>query len=235
MSAGGSMSETPLFSGFTKETIRFFNGLRRNNSREWFERNRETYETQVMAPARLFVTAMGRRLREIAPRIVAVPQVNKSIFRLNRDTRFSPDPTPYKTNLGIFFWEGARPKMESAGFYFHLEPPDLMIGGGMYMIPDALLGRYRSAVVETKRGAEIERIIEDIRALSGYTLGGQHYKRVPAGFDATHPNAELLKHKGLYAGFETKIPDEIYSAQLLDYCFERFEPLAPLNRWLMRL
>jgi uncharacterized protein (TIGR02453 family) len=235
MPAGGIMSDSSVFSGFTKETVRFFNGLRRNNTREWFGRNREMYETHVMAPAKLFVMAMGERLREIAPQIVAVPQVNKSIFRLNRDTRFSQDLTPYKTNLGIYFWEGARPKMESAGFYFHLEPPDLMIGAGMYMIPDALLGRYRSAAVDPKRGAEIARIVEDIRGLPGYTFGGQHYKRVPAGFDAGHRNAEFLKHKGLYTGFETKIPDEFYSARLVDYCFERFEPTAPLNRWLMRL
>jgi uncharacterized protein (TIGR02453 family) len=229
------MSETSVFSGFTKETVRFFNGLRRNNSKEWFERNRETFDEHVMAPAKLYVTAMGERLREIAPRIVAVPRVNKSIFRLNRDTRFSLDPTPYKTNLGIYFWEGARPKMESAGFYFHLEPPDMMIGGGMYMIPDSLLGRYRSAVVDPRRGAEISKIVEAIRGLPGYTIGGGHYKRVPAGFDPGHRNAELLKHKGLYAGVETKIPDEFYSARLVDYCFERFAPLAPLNRWLMKL
>jgi hypothetical protein len=69
----------------------------------------------------------------------------------------------------------------------------------------------------------------------GIRSGGQHYKRVPAGFDAGHRNAELLKHKGLYAGFEAKIPNEFYSARLVDYCFERFAPLAPLNRWLMRL
>ncbi len=135
------MSDNPIFSGFTRETIRFFTALRMNNNRDWFERNRETYETQVMAQARAFVTAMGASLKSIAPRIVAAPKVNKSIFRINRDTRFSQDPSPYKTNLGIYFWDGLRSRMESSGFYFHLEPPNLILGGGMYMIPDNLLGR----------------------------------------------------------------------------------------------
>jgi uncharacterized protein (TIGR02453 family) len=229
------MADEKRFSGFTKETVRFFTALRKNNNKEWFDRNRETYDNHAMAPARLFVTAMGARLRTIAPRVVAVPKVNKSIFRINRDTRFSLDPSPYKTNLGILFWDGVRPKMESSGFYFHLEPPDLWLGVGMYMIPDALLGRFRKAVVDAKNGPEIKKIGAAISAMPGFSLGGEHYKRVPAGFDPAHPNAALLKHKGLYAGFETRIPEEFYSARLVEYCFERYEPLVPLHRWLMKL
>lgn len=227
------MPETAAFSGFTKETVRFFTSLRKNNNREWFERNRETYETQVMAPARAFVTAMGERLKAIAPRIVAAPKVNKSIFRINRDTRFSQDPSPYKTNLGIYFWDGLRSRMESSGFYFHLEPPNLVLGGGMYMIPDSLIGRFREAVVDPKSGREIARIVDALRRAPGIAVEGLHYKRVPAGFEPAHPNAGLLKHRGLYGGLEMKIPEELYSARLLDFCYERFEPLAPLHRWLM--
>jgi uncharacterized protein (TIGR02453 family) len=229
------MSDDPIFSGFTKETVRFFAALRKNNNKEWFDRNRETYDKHVMAPAKLFVTAMGERLKTIAPRVVAVPKVNKSIFRINRDTRFSLDPAPYKTNLGIYFWDGVRSRMESSGFYFHLEPPDLWLGVGMYMIPDPLLGRFRKALVDQKCGAEIRKITAGISKLDGVSLGGQHYKRVPAGFDPAHSNAALLKHKGLYASFESKIPDEFFSARLIGYCFERYEPLAPLHRWLMKL
>jgi len=229
------MSDDPIFSGFTKETVRFFAVLRKNNNKEWFDRNREVFDRHVMAPAKLFVTAMGQRLKTIAPHIVAVPKVNKSIFRINRDTRFSLDASPYKTNLGILFWDGVRPKMESSGFYFHLEPPDLWLGVGMYMIPDPLLGRFRKAVVDAKSGAEIRKITAAISAMAGFSLGGEHYKRVPAGFDAAHPNATLLKHKGFYAGFESKIPDEFFSARLVEYCFKRYEPLAPLHRWLMKL
>ena len=137
------MSDANGFTGFPKETVRFFTALRKNNNRDWFAANKETYERRVIEPAKLFVTAMGERLRTIVPGIVAVPAVNKSIFRIYRDTRFSLDPAPYKTNLGIYFWDGARSRMESAGFYVGLEPPDIMLGGGLYMIPDNLLGRYR--------------------------------------------------------------------------------------------
>jgi uncharacterized protein (TIGR02453 family) len=229
------MTNETVFSGFTKETVRFFAALRKNNNRGWFERNRATYDEHVMAPAKLFVSAMGERLKRIAPGIVAVPAVNKSIFRIYRDTRFSLDPAPYKTHLGIYFWEGTRPKLESSGFYFQLEPPDLYLGGGLYMIPDDLLAKFRRDVVDRRRGAEIAKIVAVIRAREGFSVEGEHYKRVPAGFDPGHPNAGLLKHKGLYASYETKVPEEFYSAGFVDYCLQRFEPIVPLHRWLMKL
>ncbi|HSA96523.1 MAG TPA: DUF2461 family protein, partial [Acidobacteriota bacterium] len=134
----------------------------------------------------------------------------------------------------LFLGRG-RSRMESAGFYVGLEPPDIMLGGGMYAIPDALLDRYRKAVVDPRRGAEIAKIVAELRRIPGCTVEGTHYKRVPAGYDPAHKNAELLKHKGLYAGFETKVPEEFFSAAFVDYCFERFVPVAPLHRWLMKL
>jgi uncharacterized protein (TIGR02453 family) len=229
------MPQSDSFTGFTRETVRFYTALRKNNNRAWFEANRATYDAHVMAPAKLFVTAMGEKLKAIAPRIVAIPAVNKSIFRINRDTRFSLDPAPYKTNLGIYFWDGSRTRMESSGFYVGLEPPEFYLGGGMYMIPDNLLGKYRKDVADKKRGAEIAKIVAAIGARKGFSVEGDQSKRVPAGFDPGHPNADLLKHKGLYASFSTKVPQEFYSARLLDYCFERLAPIAPLHRWLMKL
>jgi uncharacterized protein (TIGR02453 family) len=229
------MAEVAAFSGFTKDTIRFFAGLRRNNNRQWFAEHRETYDTKVMEPAKAFVVAMGERLRRVAPRIIAVPAVNKSIFRLNRDTRFSLDPSPYKTNLGLYFWEGPKSRLESAGFYFHLEPPDLMLGGGMYMFPDSFVPRYRRAVVDPELGQELGKILAALTDRKDFEIGGKHWKRVPAGYDPSHPNAEWLKHNGLYVGYETRIPEEFYSARLLDYCFERYELFVPLYRWLVKL
>jgi len=222
------------FQGFSKETIAFFKGLKKNNTREWFEGQRQVYEAHVMGPAKAFVEAMGARLREIVPRINAIPKINKSIFRLNRDMRFSMDPSPYKTNLGIYFWEGVRSRMEGTGFYFHFEPPHLMLGTGTYMFSDQQIVRYRRAVVDPKLGKELAKIVSAISSLEGWWIGGKHYKRVPAGFDPAHPNAALLLHNGLYAGIETAIPKEFFSGRLIDYCMERYAPLVTLHRWLVK-
>jgi len=229
------LAEIPVFVGFTKETVRFFHGLRRNNTREWFTAHRAMYDEHVMGPAKAFVVAMGRRLRAAVPGIIAVPLINKSIFRINRDTRFSLDPSPYKTNLGLYFWEGKKKRMESPGFYFHLEPPDLFLGGGFYMVPDRLLSRFRRAVVDPRLGEELRAVLAALAGRKEYEVGGTHYKRVPAGYDPRHPNAEVLKHNGLYAGIEMKIPAEFFTSALVDFCFERYEPIVPLHRWLMKI
>lgn len=227
------MNDENAFAGFTKKTVQFFRELAKNNNKPWFEAHRDDYEAGVMAPSRAFVEAMGARLKPVVPGIVAIPKVNKSIFKIHRDTRFSLDPSPFKTNLGIYFWEGPKSRLESSGFYFHLEPPTVMMGGGVYMIPDRALEKFRRAAVGPKSGRELAAILEDL-ARQGYEPGGVRYKRVPQGYDASHPNAPLLKHGGLYVGWEGKIPQEFYSAALVDFCFEKFRPAFPLHRWLMK-
>ena len=228
------MKEIAAFKGFSKATIKFFRDLRDHNDRAWFDANRDVFESEVMAPSRAYIEAMGVRLKTAIPRIVAIPKVNKSIFKINRDTRFSLDPSPYKTNLGLYLWEGPRPRLESAGFYLHLEPPDLMIGGGMYIIPDKLLSQFRRAALHPKLGHELIAILKEMAA-RGYEASGRHYKRIPPGFDATHPNAPLLLHNGLYTGWEGKIPSEFYSEAFLDFSYKKFEPIIPLHRWLMKV
>ena len=229
------MSGESEFRGFSRETITFFRGLKKNNNREWFEAHRAVYEEHVVGPSKAFVVALGSRLKKISPNIVAVPRVNKSIFRLNRDTRFSLDKSPYKPNLGLYFWEGPRSRMESPGFYVHLEPPTFLLGAGYYAFPDWLIERYRRAVVHPEHGRRLAAILREIAKSSGFEVGGKHFKRVPPGYDPSHPNASLLQHNGLHAGWETAIPKEMFTPALVDYCYRRFKPLAPLHRWLSAL
>lgn len=229
------MTEQREFRGFSEETLKFFKELKKNNTKKWFESHRQDYERYVMQPAKAFVIAMGDKLRTQVPDIVAVPKINKSLFRINRDTRFSPDKSPYKTNMGIFFWEGNRPRMECPGFYFHLEPNFLMMGAGLYMFPKYLYDTYRNSVVHASYGKELADIKTDIERKKDYRIGGKHYKRVPAGFDASHPLAELLLFNGLHAGYETSIPEELYSDKLVSYCWKKFQPLFPLHAWLVAM
>ncbi|MCP5046327.1 MAG: DUF2461 domain-containing protein [bacterium] len=220
------------FNGFFKETVTFFEEIKENNSKQWFNANKERYETKVLEPSRAFVIAMGERLETISPDIKAIPKVDKSLFRIFRDTRFSKNKSPYKIHMGIFFWEGDAKKLECPGFYFHLEPPTIFMGGGFHIFPKWFLEPYREAVADPKSGKKLLKILEPIAA-KNYTLSGSHYKRVPRGFDPEHPNAELLKHKGLFGSFKTEIPEVFYSAELVDYCFEVFKDMAPLQRWMV--
>jgi uncharacterized protein (TIGR02453 family) len=229
------MATVEVFPGFPKKTVPFLRDLAANNNREWFTAHRPEYEAAVVEPAKAFVRVMGGRLRRLSPGIKAEPRTDGSLFRIFRDTRFSIDKSPYKTNLGIYFWEGKGSRLECSGYYFHLEPPTLMLGGGVYMFSRPLLERYRRAVADPEYGAELVAIVKKITARSGYTSGGEHYKRVPAGFDVGPEAAQLLRHAGLYAGIEAPIPAELHSPAIIDYCWERFKPMEPLHRWLAAL
>src|SRR5262245_1991586 len=202
------MSQEFTFDGFPKECVKFFVHLAKNNNKLWFEAHREEYEDFVMEPAQRFVMAMGKRLQKLSPDINADPRVNRSLFRLNRDIRFSKDKRPYKTNLAAMFWEGSGPRMECSCYYFHLEPPNLMLGVGIYMFTPEMLETYRRACVHPKHGPALGKAVQQLLHNKGYALGGSFYKKVPRGYDPEHPNADLLLHHGLHAGLETKIPNE---------------------------
>jgi uncharacterized protein (TIGR02453 family) len=226
------MTTTEGFAGFYPETVAFFEGLARNNNKLWFDEHRHDYDTFVVTPARLFVEAMGARLTALVPDIIADPRTNRSLFRINRDVRFSNDKSPYKTHMGIWFWEGDGPRMERSGFYFHLEPGNILTGSGLYLFPKHILAAYRDAVVHPVYGPELQRAVEKLRAKPGYDIWGKHYKKVPRGYDPAHENSEFLLYDGMTAINEEPIPDALYSAKFIDYVFERFSHMAPIHRWV---
>ena len=219
------------FEGFSQKMITYLEGLQKNNQKEWFDAHRNEYEQFVMEPARAFVLDMGEKLRAIAPGIHAVPKVNQSLFRINRDTRFSKDKRPYKTNLGIWFWEGGRKRMECSGFYFHVEGGKLMLGTGMHLFSPEHLKSYREAVVDKKQGKILEKAVAAV-AGKGYIIGVKHYKRVPRGFDADHERAELLLHKGLTAMIEQEISEEFFSPAIIEHAFASYKDMLPIHEWL---
>ncbi len=223
------------FKGFPKGCVKFLAELKQNNSREWFAEHKADFENQVMAPAKDFVFEMGKRLKALSAGIVADPRINGSIFRPYRDTRFSKDKTPYKTHLGIFFWEGEREKMECPGYYFHLEPPYVMLGAGIHCFSKLLLTEYRDSVVHPKYGESLNKALKAIEGKSDYVIGLKHFKKTPRGYDPQHKNAELLLYNGLTSAWSTRIPDELYTKAVIDYCFKRFKDMAPLQKWLLEM
>ena len=221
------------FKGFPRELVQFWRDLKKNNNTIWFERHKSDYEQYVLQPSRAFVIAAGERLREIAPAVNADPRTNKSLFRIHRDTRFSPDKSPYKSYMGVMFWEGAGKRMECSCYYFHLDPPNLMVGIGIYMFAKHHIAEYRDSVVHPTYGKSLRAAIDEVSKHGPYTLGGKHYKKVPRGYDPSHKNAELLLYNGLHAMHETRIPDEFYTPAVIDYCFDKWRDMDPIHKWLV--
>ncbi len=219
------------FKGFSQETLQFFSALEANNNKTWFNAHKPDFENFIMQPAREFVVAMGERLREIMPGVVADPRINKSIFRIYRDTRFSNDKTPYKTNLGLWFWVGEGHKFENPGYYFHLDAENLMLAVGLHTFSKALLKAYREAVVDEPLGTALRKAVQSV-AEKGYNLGEITYKRTPRGYDSDHPNAAFLLHSGLTSGVNLGLPEQLYTPALIDFSFEHFRNQTPIVKWL---
>ena len=221
------------FDGFTKTATTFLKGLAKNNSKAWFDANRADYESGLLEPCKDFVVAIGPKLAKIAPDIHAEPKVSGSIMRINRDTRFSKDKTPYKTYMGLWFWQGAGRSRECPGLYFGLSGDELTLGAGMHLFGPKQLDAYRTALVDPKHGPAGRKAYDKIAKLKGIEIGGAHYKKVPRGFDPAHPNADLLVHNALYFGFTTKVPADLYTPKAMDYCVKAYKQVWPLQQWLV--
>lgn len=219
------------FSGFPRETITFLKNLKKNNSKKWLDAHRDEYEDHLIEPARHFVVAMGKKLKTAYPKITADPRVNGSIRRMARDIRFSKDKTPYKTYLDVMFREGDERLCQSPVLVLRLQSDTVTVGTGIHEFAKETLANYRAAVVDSSKGPALRRAAGKMEK-AGYAIHGQHYKRVPRGFDPEHANARYLLHRGLYAGLDTALPDSIHSPKFVTYCMDHYRKLAPLYDWL---
>ncbi len=217
---------------FPFEAIDFLSKLKKNNNKDWFEAHKEEFNNSLLEPAQEFVVVLGELLRSFAPGIIAIPKTDKSIFRLHRDVRFSKDKSPYKTNLGLFFWEGERKKMECSGFYFHAEPGSIFMGNGQYMFTDPLLKKYREIVYNPNSAKELDSIIKKLKR-KGYRVGGKAYKRVPKGFDPDYPYSDYLLYNGLYIFDEIKDLRKLQKEDMIKFSLKKFKEMLPLHKWLV--
>jgi uncharacterized protein (TIGR02453 family) len=233
------MNVAPVFSGFPQEGLQFLAELKDNNNREWFQANKDTYINYVLAPAQDLVFAFGERLKQvISPGIVYDTAANGSgsILRIYRDLRFSADKTPYNTHVRLVFWEGGRKKMENPSFFVRFSPDELALYAGIYVFSRPVLTAYRDAVVDERLGPALEAAIAEVVDAGAYTVGGEHYKRVPRGYEAGHPRADLLRYNGLWAHPSAPVdPLVVPTPDLVEVCVEHCLNMAPLHRWLVEV
>lgn len=217
------------FQGFGKDTVKFLRGLGKNNTKEWFDAHRDEYDTHYIAPAKAFVGAMSGPLQKLDPAVQADPRVNKSIFRVNRDIRFSKDKTPYKDHLDCWFWNGDR--KTGSGFYFRLTAKEVLLGAGLHGLDKDGLAKFRAAVHDDARGAQLQKLISKCEK-AGFMVEGAKYKRVPRGYDAEHPRAALLKHGSLGVMLKAKHPPELGDKSFVRWCAKHWKAMAPVHLWM---
>jgi uncharacterized protein (TIGR02453 family) len=214
---------------FPRETIDFLSDLAEHNTKAWFDSNRSRYQSGYLEPAKALVEALAPALHDLVPGISAEPRVNGSIFRINRDVRFSKDKTPYKGNLDFWFWEGER-RSALSGLFLRIAPAAVTVGAGAHGFDPPQLARYRAAIVDPAAGAEILATVHRLEA-AGHEVGGETYTRTPRGFDADPARERLLRHSALYAHAElpaSLATDPALTATLLGH----WRSFLPVHSWL---
>ncbi len=217
MNAKARPSTRTRFAGWPKPALQFFTGLQKDNSKSFFEAHRTTYEDDVKGPMEALLAELERDFGA---------GWDSKIFRLNRDLRFSPDKRPYKEHLGAIFMSSAR----TTGFYLQLSADGLYVANGTHeMMPDQLT-RYRDAVAG-KDGDKVARIVATLTK-DGYSVSEPSLKRVPAGYAADHPRADLLRRTGLMAGRSWRPGPWLQSEEARGRVRQAVKDTKPLTSWL---
>ena len=164
------------------------------------------------------------------PRLVFVPRVGGSLYRLNRDTRFSRDKRPYKTHVAALLWEG-EDKHDAPGVYLHVSPEEVIFGGGLYVFEEGRLDRYRKLLHNPGATERLQQALARAKK-AGLKAEGDKLQRVPHGFDPEAPNAELSKYKGLVVGKTVKPAPWLHTKEALTRSEAAARAYAPLHAWL---
>ena len=220
---------------FTPAALRFLRGLAAHNDKRWFETHRNEYEQEVREPMRELVDEMLMRFGDFAPEIGGDPK--RSMFRINRDVRFSKDKSPYKTHAACWFHHrgasrrvGSDGDEGSAGFYFHLEPGGKsMLGAGVWMPPRPQLNRLRDAIAEKPK--QFERMALTLPKRFGGIHDYSTLKRVPRGFSEDHPAAKWLRYQSFTSG-RSLTDSQVTSKRLTSLLEREYTALLPLVRWV---
>lgn len=218
------------FTGFPQTGLDFLTTLG-TKDKAWFDKNKKQYQTEVVAPAKAFVVAMGEQLGDrISPAIEAQPKTNGSIAPINNDLRFSPDASPYKDHLMFRFWEGPEKKLAPT-FMIRMSPEHGIGFATAAAIAD--VNRWRSLIDDDSTGEPFAKSVAALVKATKADVVGADLKKVPKPYDADHPRGDLLRHKGFQVRWIEKTPKSITSAAFSKWCVDRLVKTADVHAWLV--
>lgn len=221
---------TKKFKGFELSLLHFLHDLAQNNNREWFEKNKPRYEELVRGPALEFIESIAKPLGRISPHFQAVAKKSGgSLMRVYRDTRFSKDKRPYKTNVGIHFRHEQGKNVHAPGFYFHIEPEEVFVGAGIWHPDSETLGKIRQHLhqepTQWKRATNSKAFREKLE------LAGDSLKRPPRGYDQDHPLIDDLKRKDFIAAQNLDV-EQLFEPTIVTEIAASFRTAKPLVRFI---
>lgn len=176
----------------SNDFFKFFEGLQKNNNKEWFEKNRSTYENEVKKPFRQLVEDLIAKLSKDLPELNR--DAGKAIFRINRDIRFSKDKSPYKIHVAAMFSRTGTKDFQYPGFYLHFGADETIIGGGKYFVEKEELGKIRQEIFYNNTA--FKKLLNDKAFKEKYkTLDGDKSKILPPDYKEFVKEQPLIANK----------------------------------------
>lgn len=218
------------FKGFDKKTLLFLKAIRENNNKEWFEAHRNEYENYILNPSRAFVEEFGEHLMALEPTIHAEPKINKSLYRIFRDTRrMGANKAPLKSRIGFIFWQGSGRRMQSSSFYLHFSPDELFVSVGVRWFLKPMLDAFREYIKDSRKREELNKLLHSLMD-KGYSLIEKGYKRFPRGVNADMMYSHLFLYKGMatYKILDPKLIED--GDKLIDTLYNIYEDMLPLQQ-----
>ncbi len=219
-----------MFTGFDTGLLTFLKALAKNNSKDWFDAHRGDYDQYFKSAAQDFVADISGEMSKLG--LQAIPKVNGSLRRINRDIRFSKDKTPYHTHMHLVFWAGDHPN-RSAGMHVIIGADGLGYGAGHFGMTPDILATYRAAVADNHKRDDLRAALE-MAAQVGATLEAPHLARLPRGFTADDSWEHLLRYKSLVARTQKPqpMPQWITTPDITPEILTLTQAHLPLINWL---
>lgn len=214
----------------TPKLFKFLKELKRNNERDWFAENKARYEQDVRDPAVELVRQIEKPLSRTAPMLRAIPKGHGgSVMRIYKDTRFSKDKTPYKTNVGISFRHEADKNIHAPGVYIHLDPDECFIGAGCWRPQSKTLAAIRASIDEDPKVWIRARDNKPFRTL--FDLAGESLKTSPRDYPRDHPMIEDLRRIDFIA-VAPVTQAQMTSDEIVSIVIDHVKKARPLMRFL---
>tara|TARA_R110002049_G_scaffold4601_5_gene32647 strand:- start:904507 stop:905193 length:687 start_codon:yes stop_codon:yes gene_type:complete len=214
----------------TPRLFKFLRELKKNNNRDWFAENKPRYESDVRDPAVELVRRLEKPLAKVAPMLMAIPKGHGgSVMRIYKDTRFSKDKTPYKTNVGISLRHQACKDIHAPGVYIHLEPNECFVGAGCWRPEKNVLAATRAAIDTDPQGWKRARDNKAFR--QSFELAGESLKTKPRDYPADHPMIDDLKRIDFIA-VAPLTPKDFVDEKIVDKLIDHVKRSKPLMRFL---
>jgi uncharacterized protein (TIGR02453 family) len=211
------MTTLTRFEGFVPEVQAWFRGLAADNSREYFSARRDFFEEAIRDQMHALLTELSRTFGG-----------EVKLFRQNRDVRFSPDKSPYKTNTyGLLLGSGIAPH----GLYASISADGLVAGSGYHVMARDQLDRFRERVADDRRGPELAQLVAQAEK-KGLDVWGETLATAPRGYSIDHPRIELLRRKSLSLGARREFGTGISRADGLRFVTRTWRAAAPVTGWL---